>query len=357
MRLELLPEMFAPQERRIAGFGNIAASAFRYPTGVAALRITNRRGEIIVLPFQGQQIWDATFDGRRLTMRSVFDMPVETQDYLANYGAFFLHCGAASMGNPGPGDSHPLHGELPNAVYRDAWLSFGADEAGEFVEIGGTTRQARAFSHAYRAEPILRIGANASCIDARITIANERNAPMETMYLAHVNFLPADGAALHDTVRDDRRDVLRRVAPAPGELPSGQAMERLDGPLWRAVPPPGSIATEDLHVMQVASDAKGWAVAAQAHGDGTADFVRWRPEQLPHLVRWVTRRADEDAMGLSLPATAWPDGLAAARQRGQIVLLPPGGRFTADLSFGLASAEETPALLREIASIRAGETA
>ena len=35
---------------------------------MAALRIINARGEIIVLPFQGQQIWRANFDGRDLTL-------------------------------------------------------------------------------------------------------------------------------------------------------------------------------------------------------------------------------------------------------------------------------------------------
>ena len=36
-----------------------------------------------------------------------------TQDYLATYGAFFIHCGATAMGNPGPHDT-------PSAAWRAA---------------------------------------------------------------------------------------------------------------------------------------------------------------------------------------------------------------------------------------------
>ncbi|GIS11657.1 MAG: hypothetical protein CM15mP115_08080 [Alphaproteobacteria bacterium] len=49
-----------------------------------------------MLPFKGQQIWRAGFDGRDLTMRSMFDEPVDTQVYLETYGAFMIHCGLAA---------------------------------------------------------------------------------------------------------------------------------------------------------------------------------------------------------------------------------------------------------------------
>ena len=62
-------------------------------------------------------------------MRSIFEHPVDTQDFLHTYGGFFLHCGATAMGDPGPEDRHPVHGELPNAHYQRAQLLVGRDEA------------------------------------------------------------------------------------------------------------------------------------------------------------------------------------------------------------------------------------
>ena len=93
----------------------LKANLFLYPSGVHAIRLVNSRGEIIILPFQGQQIWSAIFDERELSMRSMFSIPKPTRSYLENYGGFLLHCGATAMGVPGDNDTHPLHGELPNA--------------------------------------------------------------------------------------------------------------------------------------------------------------------------------------------------------------------------------------------------
>ena len=90
--------MFNEKERPLCQFDAFSITTFRYKSGVAALRIINARGEIIVLPFQGQQVWRANFDGRELTMRSMFDEPVSTREYLENYGAFMIHCGITGLG-------------------------------------------------------------------------------------------------------------------------------------------------------------------------------------------------------------------------------------------------------------------
>ena len=99
--INLVPEQFGSSETVVARYAGLVATAFRYRSGVAGLRISNAKGELIMLPFQGQQIWDATFLGRSLTMRSMFDEPVATRDYLSNYGAFFIHCGRDRDGQSG----------------------------------------------------------------------------------------------------------------------------------------------------------------------------------------------------------------------------------------------------------------
>jgi hypothetical protein len=52
--------------------GELKAALFRYATGVDGIELSNSLGKLIVLPFQGQQIWDATMQGRRLTMKSMY---------------------------------------------------------------------------------------------------------------------------------------------------------------------------------------------------------------------------------------------------------------------------------------------
>jgi hypothetical protein len=80
--VNLTQEMFMSKERLLVESGELTASLFLFDSGVAAVRLANSRGELVMLPFQGQQIWSASFDGRNLTMKSMFDEPKATQTYL-----------------------------------------------------------------------------------------------------------------------------------------------------------------------------------------------------------------------------------------------------------------------------------
>ena len=78
MKLHLRPDWFEAKERLLIDAGALQVFMFRYDSGVAALRMVNELGEIIVLPYQGQQVWRAHFRGRDLTMQTHFDDPVAT---------------------------------------------------------------------------------------------------------------------------------------------------------------------------------------------------------------------------------------------------------------------------------------
>jgi hypothetical protein len=358
--VDLVPEQFGPSETIVARYRGLVATAFRYPSGVAGLRISNAEGEIVVLPFQGQQIWDATFLNRSLTMRSMFDEPVATRDYLSNYGAFFIHCGATAMGNPGPDDRHPLHGDLPNAPYRDVQLIAGSNSEGPFMALTGRCRQTVAFSHDYVMQPAVLLQLDASSVNVDIDIMNLKHSPMELMYLAHINFRPADGGRLVDTVVDDSADIVVRQVLPPFFTPSKSYLAYRDAIV--ANPSRHRILTKDEPIdpelvltMKAKTDAEGWAHAMQVHPDRTADFVRFRPDELNYAVRWITRGADQDALGLVLPATAEPDGYLAAKERGRLVRVAPGETFRCALRFGAMNAEEAAKQERMISRIRAGD--
>ncbi|MBM3299218.1 MAG: DUF4432 domain-containing protein, partial [Deltaproteobacteria bacterium] len=84
--------LFGDKQRVLAEYHDLSAIAFRYESGVCGLRLENERGHVTLLPFQGQQIWDVAFEGRTLTMRSMFTEPRPTPVYLETYGGFLLHC-------------------------------------------------------------------------------------------------------------------------------------------------------------------------------------------------------------------------------------------------------------------------
>lgn len=141
----------------------LIVSAFRFDSGVDALRIKNLRGEIVVLPYQGMQVWRATFDGCELTMRSMFEQPENTRVYLETYGAFFIHCGITDLGAPGPDDNHPLHGELPNAPMDAAWLII--DNESYNVTVAAQYRHTVAFSTNYNATISTMMSAGSALLD------------------------------------------------------------------------------------------------------------------------------------------------------------------------------------------------
>jgi hypothetical protein len=293
-----------------------------------------------------------------LTMRSMFDEPVATRDYLSNYGAFFSHCGATAMGNPGPNDPHPLHGDLPNASYTDVQLIVGGNAQGPFMALTGCSRQTVAFSHNYVAQPTVRLQRDGTSVDVDITIENLKRSPMELMYLAHINFRPIDGSRLVDSVHDDSTDIVVRQMLPPFFTPSDKYLAYRDAIVadpsrHRTLTKGEPIDPELVLTMRAAADAEGWAHALQVHPDQTADFVSFRPAELEYAVRWITRGVDQDALGLVLPATAEPDGYHAAKERGRLLLIPAGETFRCALRFGAMTAQEAARQEQAIAKTRA----
>jgi hypothetical protein len=122
MTIYLEHAFFGQKEKILANYAGLSAIAFQYDSGVCGLGLKNELGQLVLLPFQGQQIWSAEFGGRNLTMKSMFAEPRPTREYLETYGGFLLHCGATAMGVPSKEDTHPLHGELPNAPFQRAYL-------------------------------------------------------------------------------------------------------------------------------------------------------------------------------------------------------------------------------------------
>ena len=331
----------------------LTASTFRYASGVAALRIANQLGHMVLLPFQGQQIWDAHFLGRTLTMKSMFAEPVATDDYLSTYGAFFIHCGVTAMGNPGPTDTHPLHGELPNAPYRQAALVTGTDTDGPFMALTGLYRHTVAFKHNYTAEPTVRLHANSSRLSVELTVRNLKHTPMELMYLAHINFRPVDDAVLVDTAsRSSNRIRIRPAAPNSSEAQRKliEAM-RADPDLHREQVPGRMTDPELVLFMDCLADESGWAHSMQLHPEGSADFVSHRPDELGTGVRWIARTPDQDAMGLMLPATAAADGYTAEKAKGNLRLIPPQGSFRCSLEFGALTPDGAASLRSHIDAV------
>ena len=361
-RIELRPEFFNEAERAFASGDAGSAALFKFDSGVCGVRLENSRGQLVLLPFQGQQIWSARFEGRDLQMKSMFAQPRPTTDYLGTYGGLFLHCGAVAMGVPGPEDDHPLHGELPNAPYQEAYLVFGEDEGGAFVGLGGAYQHTVAFNHNYRFEPLVKLyaGSTVFTIEARLT--NLKKTPTDWMYMGHLNFRPRDGGRLvysgpctpeHTRVSVSVPDHIKGSADTDKYVAFLEALA--------ADPTAHTHLTDDLlldpevvmAIDYLAGD-DGWAHSLQVRPDGWADYIAHRPEQLPVGVRWIARTPDQDALGLCLPATAEHHGYTAEKAQGRVGQLAAGASATVQLEAGLLDPEAAGAVEKKIGGILAG---
>jgi hypothetical protein len=357
VQIPLQPDDFPRHgARAIASSGTMRAEAFRYPSGVPALRLLTPRAEVVVLPFHGQQVWRAAFDGRELAMASMFDEPVETDAYLATYGAFFLHCGITRIGPPSPEDPHPLHGELPLGRFETAELVI--DGAAERIGIRGLFRHRIAFTVNYEAVAELSLGADATEIDVSIEVTNRRAAaPLELMYLGHANFRPVLHGRLAYAARytpDDvavRQSIPPHIAPGPGyaeflaELAGDPAKHHVLDPALPFDP-------EVVFTVRMVPDQTGWTHAMQVHPEGHADFISYDATALPLAIRWICRTADQRGLGIALPSTAGVEGYATEKAAGRLVTVPPSGSWRARMRMGAldaASASEMEARIDRLA--------
>ena len=355
IRLDLYRSYFEEAEHQLVEIGEFCVSTFRYASGIEALRVRNSRGEIIVLPFKGQQIWRACFDGRDLTMKSMFDAPVDTMVYLQNYGAFLIHCGLTGLGDPGPEDSHPLHGEMPNAPFQKAWLEI--DEPSQKITIAGSYHYTVAFSTNYLATARVVMAAGCALLDVSLEVENLKHTPMEMMYLAHANFRPVDHGELHYSATYDAASVrVRRSVPAhiSPKLDYMTFITQLaKDPLpHHQFDPSLAFDPEVVFSIDMLSDSEGVAHAIQLHPDGSADYIGYRPEQAPICMRWICRTPDQDGLGLAFPATAEVEGFTAEKAKGNIVKVDGKKSWSITMLMGILTASEAGAMKAKINRIR-----
>lgn len=344
-KFHLTPQLFSEKEKSLAQHGGLSASAFRFDSSVCGLRLKNDLGELVLLPYQGQQIWSAAFGGRDLTMKSMFHQPRPTQTYLETYGGFLLHCGVTAMGVPTGEDSHPLHGELPNAPYQEAFLLAGKDANGEYLALGGQYQYTVAFNHNYLARPLVKLYEGSSLFHVQMTIQNLKHSEMELMYLAHVNFRPVDNGQLVYNAKQGpehvrvRRSIPSHIHPKPGYVEFIEELGR-NPEKHELLKPDLVFDPEVVFFIDYLADEAGWAHSMQVHPDGSGDYIRHRPEQLDHGVRWISRTADQDALGIVLPGTAEPEGYHAEKAKGNVKTIPAGGSFHLEMEIGYLAPEQ-----------------
>jgi len=356
-RINLDRSLFREKERILCEINGLKAMSFLFSSGVHALRLENSSGHIVVLPWQGQQVWDAVFHGRRLTMNTFFPEPISTVNLLDSYGAFLYHCGALRMGSPGPQDTHPLHGELPTAPYQEAWLLFGEDDAGAWVGVSGAFSYAKAFGDEYRAVPTVKLYEKQTVLDVSMTIENLAHYPMDLMYMCHVNFLPAENGEIVQAAGWDTRDMIVRSSIPAHVKPTAQFLSFLESlkknpGATRFLRPQDEYNPEIVfYIRNLKRDERGLTHMLQKHPDGSSDYISYDSQQLDHTVRWILKHQDQKVVGMALPSTCDPEGYTAEKQKGNVRSIPALGSVSFAVRAGYLDAAETRKMEDRIRSL------
>jgi hypothetical protein len=332
VQFALRRESFGEKERDAARYGALGANIFRYDTGIEAMRLSNTRGQVVVLPNLGQMVWSAAFDGVQLAMQSMFPAPRPARTIVETYGCLAYHSGLLRNGVPGAGDTHAPHGEAPCADMDEAGIACGTDAGGPWMAVTGVRDYAMGFGAHYRSTPRVIVRPDHAGCEIVMEVENLSAAPMELMYMCHVNFAFAEGARIVQPVPFTPQHVVARTA-IPGHIvPSAEYRELIDelaaNPArMRMLNEPERYDPEQVfYIKGLKRGADGLVHFMLLRREGDAFTIGWDPEAMPHTIRWILANSDQRVAAFAMPATCEPEGYTAEKRKGNVRLLAGGAR-------------------------------
>lgn len=333
--IPLCRELFTTEPRTIVGSEEFSVATFRYQTGIETLIVENSRGRVELLPFMGQIIWDAKFDGHSLRMDNMFKQPRPAKEIVDTYGCFAFHSGLLAAGCPAAEDDHPLHGEFACAPMSSAWLEISDDE----VAVFSTYTYVQGFGHHYTATPSVVLRAGSAQFDIRLDVTNEsKYQPMPLQYMCHMNYAFVPNATMTSNLPDDafqlRRSVPDHVTPTPEWT---QLNEDILAGKMDANSLVGAEAF-DPEIVYFADDLPQYgerAKFAMTAPDGTTFTTEFDSADFPVATRWILHNEDQKVAAFVLPGTSRPEGRCAARKAGTLIELQAGERRSFCVTTGI----------------------
>jgi len=349
--------VFTEKEKVIATFAGITASAFRYDSGIEALRLSNARGHLVVLPFYGQMVWDAEFDGVDLTMKNMFSMPRQADAIVGTYGCFAFHSGLLRNGCPSPEDDHLIHGEMPTASMDSAALECGEDDEGPYMALVGTCEYVMGFGAHYMARPRIVMRPGKTLFDMGMNVENLSGSAMDLMYMCHVNFAFYEGARIVQPAPYSAEQTVVRTA-VPGHVQTTpDYLEFIDS---LAKDPSGIEVLDEperynpeqvLYVRGLASDDHGNTASLMRRREGDGFHIAYNLHDFPKTVRWVLVNDDQQVAAFALPSTCEPEGYLAESQKGNVRRLESKQSAAFNVRLGYMTPEDSAEAERKIRAL------
>lgn len=334
-RIMLWREGFTDCPKTLLENADFTVTAFRYASGVEGLKIKNSRGYLVILPWLGQMIWEARFDGHDLTMRNMFRQPKPATEVVATYGCFAFHSGLLANGCPSTEDTHPLHGEMACAAMDEAWLEL----EGDTLRLGGCYEYVMGFGHHYLAQPAVVMRKARALFDIQMAVTNLASVAMPLQYMCHMNYAYIPGASFSQNVPDEalalRESIPAHVKPTAQWQAFNQRLLQGEASLTCLSEPdyydPEIVFFADR--LDRYTDNPEFRMIAP---DGTTFVTRFSSQAFNYVTRWILCNGDQQVAAFALPATCRPEGFLAAQRNGSLLQLAPQETRTFTVTTGIA---------------------
>lgn len=322
-RIELFRNSFDAIPRTVLSNEEFEVTTKVYSTGVESLILANSRGHVEILPFMGQIVWDAVFDGISLRMKNMFAEPRHCTLIEDTYGCFAFHSGLLGAGCPAPEDSHPLHGEFACAQMDRAWLEIGDDS----VSISGSFEYVKGFGDHYRACPKVTLASKATTVSIEMDVVNLSDyQSMPLQYMCHMNYAYVDGATLTENIPEGsfhiRESIPAHVHPTPAWTAFNEAIKKdmVDTTIL------ADSQNYNPEIVFFADDLPQYGENMQFNLQSPQGFTfrtEFSSDQFQVATRWILWNADQQVAAFVLPGTSRPEGREAARRAGTLIELGP----------------------------------
>lgn len=334
-KVYVTPAQFGKEGAVLLDDGELRVEASRYRTGIESLKLINARGFVEVLPFMGQIIWNAEFDGVSLRMKNMFTQPHPAKEITETYGCFAFHSGLLAAGTPAPEDTHQMHGEFPTSRMDRAWIEVDGDT----LRVVSEYEYVKGFGDHYVARPSVTLmrGAGRFTIGMSVTNLSEYQ-PMPLQYMCHMNYAFVPGGVMSQSFPDEafglRRTIPAHVHPTPAWTKLNQDI--LDGKVDK-----NSLASAtsfDPEIVYMADDLPQYGETAEcrlARPDGVTFVTHFSTVEFPVATRWILFNPDQQVAAFVLPGTSRPEGFLAAKKAGTLIYLKPGETRTFHVDTGI----------------------
>jgi hypothetical protein len=188
------------------------------------------------------------------------------------------------------------------------------------------------FGAHYRATPRVVLPFRRAGCDIVMEVENLSTAPMDLMYLCHVNFAFAEGARIVQPVPYTPAHVVTRTS-VPGHVtPTPEYRALLDdlagnpGRMRWLSEPERYDPEQVFYIKGLKRGADGLVRFMLARREGDAFAIAWDPEVMPHTIRWILANSDQRVAAFAMPATCEPEGYLAEKRKGNVRSLMGGAR-------------------------------